>query len=117
MDTSPPDSGQTMQRIKVGATGLAVVLLLIMLASAIFSTASSDKAPDVAGGPTADVVANISITNDSATAPDKATEPLAELGVAPSAGDANSTAPANQTGAVPPPVIVPIQPIPTQPQH
>jgi hypothetical protein len=116
MDTNPPDSGQTMQRIKVGMTGLALVLLLIGLASAIFSTASSDKVPDVAGGPKADVVANISITNDSVAVTDKASEPLAELGVAPSAADVNSAAPANQTGAVPPPVTVPIQPIPI-PQH
>lgn len=116
MDTNPPDSGQTMQRIKVGMTGLALVLLLIGLASAIFSTASSDKVPDVAGGPKAEVVANISITNDSAAIADKATEPLAELGVAPSATDANSTAPANQISAAPP-VTVPIQPIEIPPQH
>jgi hypothetical protein len=116
MDTNPPDSGQTMQRIKVGVTGLGVVLLLILLASAIFSTASNDKPVDVAGGPKADVVANISITNDSAAVADKASEPLAELGVAPSAADANAATPANQTSAVPP-VTVPIQPIQIQPQH
>ena len=116
MDISQPDNGQTMQRVKVGMTGLALVLLLIGLASAIFSTASTDKSADVAGGSKADVVANISITNDSAAAtPDKASEPLAELGVAPSATDANSIAPANQTA----PVTVPIEPIqiPPQPQH
>lgn len=117
MDISPPDNGQTMQRVKVGMTGLALVLLLIALASALFSSASTDKPADVAGGSKAAVVANLSITNDSAGAEAaKPNEPLAELGVAPSAPDANSTAPANQTSAVPP-VTVPIQPIQTQPQR
>jgi len=96
-------TAQTAQRIKVGMTGLAVVLLLIGLASAIFSTASKERPVDVAGGPKADVVANISITNDNAPAAGGG-EPLAELGVAPSAPDANSQA-GNQMIVVPPPII------------
>lgn len=114
---SATESGQTMQRVKVGMTGLALVLLLIGLASVIFSSANKDKPVDVVGGSRADVVANISITNDSAAVPDKSSEPLAELGVAPSMPDANSIAPANQTSAASPPVQVPIAPIETLPRH
>ncbi len=78
------DSSQTVQRVKVAMTGLALVLLLIGLASVIFSSASEDKAVDVAGAAQPDVVANLSLTNGPE--PDEAvsTEPLAELGVAPS---------------------------------
>lgn len=93
-------SMQAAQRVKVGMTGLAVVLLLIWLASAIFSTASKDKPVEVAGAPKPDVVANLSITNESVPA-SAGSEPLAELGVAPSAADANSQA-GNQVIIVPP---------------
>lgn len=86
------DSGQSIQRVKVGMTGLAFVLLLIGLASAIFSQASQDAPLTAAGAPRADVVANISVTNASdAQLGEK--EPLAELGVTPSAA-VNTTAPA-----------------------
>ena len=104
-------TAHSAQRIKVGMTGLAAVLLMIALAAMVFNTASKDKPLDVAGGPKADVVANISITNDSAPAAASG-EPLAELGVAPSAPDANSQAAAgNQMIIVPPAALT--QP----PQH
>ena len=95
---------QTAQRIKVGMTGLAVVLLLIGLASAVFRSASKEKPVDVAGASKPEVVANISITNDSAPASGGG-EPLAELGVAPSAPGANSQAAGNQMIIVPPPIV------------
>lgn len=75
------DPAQTTQRVKVGMIGLAAVLLLIGLAAAIFSTASRERA--VLGGARADVVANLTITNDIAAAGD-GSEPLADLGVTPS---------------------------------
>lgn len=103
-------STQAAQRIKVGMTGLAVVLLLIWLASAIFSTASKDKPVEVAGAPKPDVVANLSITNDTVPVT-TGSEPLAELGVAPSSADANSQA-GNQVIIVPPASLTqPPQPI------
>lgn len=106
---------QTAQRIKVGMTGLAVVLLLIGLASAIFRSASKERPVDVAGASKADVVANISITNDSVPATGSG-EPLAELGVAPSAPNANSQAAAgNQMIIVPPPIVT--QAPHSQPTH
>lgn len=111
--TDGQHTAQTAQRVKVGMTGLAVVLLLLGLASAIFTTASKDKPVDVAGGPKADVVANISITNDNAPAAASG-EPLAELGVAPSAPDANSQA-GNQMIIVPPTAVT--EPPAQQPGH
>ena len=111
--TDGQHTAHTAQRIKVGMTGLAMVLLLLGLATAIFSTANKDKPVDVAGGPKADVVANISITNDNAPASGSG-EPLAELGVAPSAPSANSQA-GNQMIIVPPASLT--QPPASQPAH
>jgi hypothetical protein len=103
---------QTAQRIKVGMTGLAVVLLLMALASAIFRSASKEKPVEVAGASKPEVVANISITNDTAPATG-AGEPLAELGVAPSAPDKNAAA--NQMIIVPPAAVT--HPPQAQPTH
>jgi len=114
MTTGAPDNGQAAQRIKVGMTGLAVVLLLIGLASAIFHSASKEKPVDVAGAAKPEVVANISITNDSAPATGSG-EPLAELGVAPSAANGNSQAAGNQMIIVPPPIVT--QAPPSQPSR
>src|SRR3546814_14466721 len=78
------DAGQTVQRVKVAMTGLALVLLLIGVASVIFSSASSDTPADLAGTVQSDLVANLSLTNDAQAAATAPSEPLAELGVAPS---------------------------------
>jgi hypothetical protein len=105
---------QTAQRIKVGMTGLAVVLLLMALASAIFRSASKEKPVEVAGAAKPDVVANISITNDNAPVTGSG-EPLAELGVAPSAPANSQAAAGNQMIIVPPPVVTqPAEPQPTR---
>lgn len=79
-----------MQRVKVGMIGLSAVILLIGLASAVFSAANRERPINVAGAPKADMVANMTITN-TAVGDDPATEPLAELGVAPSGAESNST--------------------------
>ena len=109
-----PQTTQTAQRIKVGMTGLAVVLLLIGLASAVFHSASKEKPVDVAGASKPEVVANISITNDSVPATGSG-EPLAELGVAPSAPANSQAAAGNQMIIVPPPIVT--QPAEPQPTH
>lgn len=85
------EATQSIQRVKVGMTGLAFVLLLIGLASAIFSSASHERPEAVDGGAKPGIVANLSATNSSDPAGDR--EPLAELGIAPSAAG-NSAAPA-----------------------
>lgn len=75
---------QTMQRVKVGLVGLAAVVLLIGLASAIFSAANREKPIVAAGAPQAEAVANM-IASNAMLPTDPANEPLAELGVAPRA--------------------------------
>ena len=64
--------------------GLAAVVLLIGLASAIFSTVNRDQPVSAAGASNAQVVANMSVAG-TAPVPDASNEPLAELGVTPSA--------------------------------
>ncbi|MDF7775909.1 hypothetical protein P1X14_11680 [Sphingomonas sp. AOB5] len=79
---SHQDSAQAMQRVRVGLTGLAMVLVLIGLASAIFTSASRDGAVTAVGASNATVVANMAEGN--VTVGTGKDEPLAELGVAPS---------------------------------
>ncbi|MEG3178148.1 hypothetical protein U1872_18040 [Sphingomonas sp. RB3P16] len=89
------DPTQTTQRAKVGMIGLAAVLLLIGLASAIFATANHDRQVAAIGSARPDVVANMISDNATDAASATAKEPLAELGVAPSAAttDENMVAP------------------------
>ena len=83
MKSMPSDPHSSMQRVRVGLTGLATVMLLMGVASAIF-TSARDEAPVVAGGaPKPEVVANMTegmVTNSAAEPKD---EPIAELGIAP----------------------------------
>jgi hypothetical protein len=89
-------TSQTMQRVKVGMSGLAAVVLLIGLASAIFSAASRERPVAVPGAAKLDIPAVVPTLNTTTTTPaDAASEPLAELGVAPST--TNSAAPAATT--------------------
>lgn len=80
-----------VQRVRVGMTGLAVVVLLIALASAVFRSASTERALTGTGAPKTAEMANASIGNTL----DPAKEPLAEIGVTPSvnAGPDNGAAP------------------------
>jgi hypothetical protein len=71
-----------MQRVRVGMTGLAMVLVLIGLASAIFTSASRDEAVTAIGASNAATVANMADGNLLIEASKEA--PLADLGVAPS---------------------------------
>jgi hypothetical protein len=74
-----------MQRFRVGITGLAVVLVLIGLASILFSSANRDEPVSAVGAPNSAVVANMTDgASNSATAAKGRDEPLAELGVTPS---------------------------------
>lgn len=81
-------------------TGLAFVMLLIGLASAIFSSASREPVPaTAANGPKPELIANLAAIPMNVVEPEK--EPLAELGVAPSAAIEVT----NQTATVPQPGI------------
>lgn len=73
--------------------GLAAVILLIGLASAIFSSANREPPMVAVGAPETATVVDLTITN-SALAGDPANEPLAELGVAPSTTEGNAAVPA-----------------------
>ena len=77
-DISPADDKrERMQRIRVGLTGLAVVLLIVVLATALFRRVDNQVLPS---------------DNINSVAPPKIipNEPLAELGVAPGAATINS---------------------------
>ncbi|MDH7971403.1 hypothetical protein QH494_04350 [Sphingomonas sp. AR_OL41] len=86
------DQGQTSQRVKVGMIGLAAVLLLILFAAAVYSTANRDRPVAVAGGVRPDVVANLVAGNQAAPGAAATSEPLADMGVAPSAPIDNGSA-------------------------
>lgn len=93
------DPAQTSQRAKVGMIGLAAVLLLIGLASAIFATANHDRQVAAIGSARPDVVANMVAAN--VTDPTATKEPLAELGVAPSAASTDGNAMEAPSAAAP----------------
>lgn len=80
-------------------TGLAVVLVLITLASVIFSSANREEPVSAVGAPNAVIVANIADTPATTAKAREKDEPLAELGVAPSVA---STATPSTDSAVTP---------------
>ena len=84
---SAQDAGQSMQRVRVGLIGLAIVVLLIALASAMMRSASREAPVAVAGAPRVDPIANMATSNQQEPG-----EPLAELGVAPATGNVQSAA-------------------------
>lgn len=91
MRTSISTNHQVMQRVKVGLVGLAAVILLIGLASAVFSAANRERAADAAAAAKAEVATSPVVANAAIAA--DANEPLAELGVAPTAAEANTASP------------------------
>lgn len=76
-DEGRPDG---MQRVRVGLTGLAVVLVLLAVATAIFRTVDSQM-PN-----------NAAVTAEGNGS--EADEPLADMGMAPKAPEENVTKPA-----------------------
>ncbi|WP_333572558.1 hypothetical protein [Sphingomonas sp.] len=89
------DHAQAMQRIRVGMTGLAAVILLMVLSFAIFSSANREAPVSAAGASNASVVANLTGV-DNVAADRSRDEPLAELGVAPSTDDPAGAAQARE---------------------
>jgi len=69
----PYQAGSSAQRIRIGLTSLAIVFLIVLLASAI-SRAGRDQ--------------SVNATQESAS--NEPSEPLAELGVAPGASEAST---------------------------
>ena len=77
VDEMPYQAGTSAQRIRIGLTSLAIVFLIVMLASAITRAGRDDGVN----------AANASINQS---------EPLAELGVAPGSPEATNNVVANQ---------------------
>ncbi len=93
MRAGESDKVQLMQRIRVGMTGLAVVLVLILAASALLRSASNEAPVAAIGAPNADTVANMTGIAIANTAdPQTTEEPLADLGLAPGTASENLTA-------------------------
>lgn len=103
MQSGSHDNTQAMQRIRVGMTGLAAVVLLIGVGSAIYTSASNEEPVTAIGAPRPNVVADLTAapTASPTTAP-KTEEPLAELGVAPSTSNSSAA-------TTPAPVAPPVQ--------
>ncbi len=78
---------ERMNRVRIGATGLAVIMLIVLLAAS-FSGAASDE-PEL----TPEAIAEERAAIESGEATEKAPqEPLAEMGVAPATTPAVGTA-------------------------
>lgn len=88
------ENSQSRQRVRVGMIGLAAVILLIGLASILFSGVREQRDRAAAGGSDAQVVANMAVLGNATL--NEADEPLADLGVAP--GSASIDAPLNAQG-------------------
>lgn len=79
----PAPPSERMQRLRVGITGLAAVVLIVLLATAIATgvrrtAAANQNATSTVGAPA------------SANAVNAKSEPLAQLGVAPGGSSTNS---------------------------
>ena len=74
---------RSRQRVRVGMLGLATVVLLIGLASAIFSAVNRERPVTAAGAAKPEVVANMTLPG-TLPSTGATNEPLAELGVTPS---------------------------------
>ncbi|MGC6400791.1 hypothetical protein ACNI3Q_09455 [Sphingomonas sp. FW199] len=105
LQQSTTDRGQVLQRVRVGLTGLTIVVLLILVAAIIYRSASREVQPDVIGQPNPDVVANMTMATPVANVagPTDNDEPLATLGVAPSARPKEDAVPADPAADQPTP--------------
>lgn len=89
----------TIQRVRVGLTGLAAVFLLTLLAASIFGMLGQDDHSAK--------LANGVVASNGAVVPDTPKEPLAELGVAPGGNPPKATT----TPALPPIIAAPPAPV------
>ncbi|GGO98888.1 hypothetical protein [Stakelama pacifica] len=81
------ESAQAMQRVRVGLTGLMVVLVMIFVGSMIYASANKDAGAPTITDAQLETVANLTAPENAIepVAKKQPEEPLAELGVAPSA--------------------------------
>ena len=90
---TPSHKANAMQRVRIGLVGLAAVLLLIGLASAVFNSVNRERPVTAIGGARPATVA--AMTANSTAPATAGNEPLAELGVTPASADSD-----NRTAAV-----------------
>jgi hypothetical protein len=76
----PDERSERMNRIRVGLTGLAVVLVLVFIATAIIARVNGNLQP------------NTNATASNSSSGNAVDEPLADLGVAPGASNTSSKA-------------------------
>ena len=81
--TASPSHGN--QRVKVGAIGLASVLLLIAIAATIFGAVARERPMTAPGGAKQEIVANMAGSNEAA-----ASAALSDMGVAPGIGNSGA---------------------------
>lgn len=92
--SSHSDSAQVMQRVRVGMTGLVMVMVVIGLAIAIFSSATDEAPVSAIGASNSTVVANMT---DGNVAVGQTKDAPPDLGVAPSTAEhVNAAAPAKK---------------------
>ena len=72
---------ETMQRVRIGLTGLALVFLLVLLGEVVRSVSDESVPANIAGQAT---------NPDSVTNSQAPTEPLGQLGVAPGNADSDN---------------------------
>lgn len=82
--TVPPS--HSSQRVKVGAIGLGIVVLLIAVAAAVLGAVTRERPVTVPGGAKPEIVANMAGTNTAS--PSAA---LSDMGVAPGVGNSATT--------------------------
>lgn len=81
------DKQERMQRVRVGLTGLAAVLVVVAAAAAVFESASDE--PVTASAPNAIDSATV-VENMLPPEEETPNEPLAEIGAAPASGKTES---------------------------
>lgn len=81
-DTFPAPRQERVNRIRIGATGLATVVIIVLLAASFFGTASNE--PELTPEAMAEQAAQDE--GNGVVEEELPQEPLAELGVAPGTG-------------------------------
>ena len=100
---TPDPRQERANRIRIGATGLATIVLIVLLAATFSGTASNE--PELTPEGMAEQAAQEE--SESAALDEQPQEPLAELGVAPGPGRAEVPAADPAAGQAPPPADSP----------
>ena len=95
MQSPEIEKKERLQRVRIGATGLVAVALVVMSAGALTHGASDETPVDKQIGVEAPGLSDLTGNNNAAVVA-KPQEPLAELGVAPSAEPADDASNAGQ---------------------